>query len=410
MRKLRNDEQIINSLLIQDAYKFSMSNMIYQVGHQDTQVGYEFKNRSHNKVQLASVLDLGELREQISAVRRLSFQTDELRYLHSLGYLSDDYLNYLSLYLRLPEPHIEIRGDELRISVEGRWIDAIWWEIPILAIVNELYFRTLMDRPREHYENMSLLRLDGKIDRLLEYPHLSITEFGLRRRLAEWNQRLVLERMLDRMPRQIVGTSNVLLAMQYNLKPSGTMAHELFSGYMGLYGMTDEGLRNSQRYVFRDWWNTYRGPLSIALTDTVGSEWFFENFGEEHAKSWWGLRQDSGDPFAFGHKAVDFYRDYGIDPRRKMVVFSDGLTIDLIIRLFQRFRDLIGIGFGWGTSLTNDVGFDTLSLVMKLIMTNGVDVVKISDNPAKAMGKPDAVERAKRVFGTDGGVYEEQLR
>jgi nicotinate phosphoribosyltransferase len=404
------DEPIIKSLLEQDQYKFGMSNMILHAGHHDTQVGYELKNRSHARVQLASVLDLGELREQIAAVRGLSFQTNELRYLHSLGYLGDDYLNYLSLYLRLPEPQIEVWNDELRIGVEGRWIDSIWWEIPILAIVNELYFRTLMDRPKEYYEKISLERLDAKIDRLLRYPQLMVTEFGLRRRLAAWNQRLVLERMLDKMPRQIVGTSNVLLAMLYNLKPSGTMAHELFSAYMGLYGQTDGGLLNSQRYVIRDWWNEYRGPLSIALTDTVGSEWFFQNFGEENARNWWGLRQDSGDPFSFGHRAVEFYRGYGIDPRRKMVIFSDGLVIDLIIRLFEEFYNLIGVGFGWGTSLTNDVGFDTLSLVMKLIMANGVDVVKISDNPAKAMGNPRAVERAKRVFDTDGGIYEEPLR
>lgn len=407
---MNSDQPIIASLLDVDAYKMTMGNMIYQVGHQDTQVVYEFKNRNHNRVQLVSVLDLGELREQVSAARGLSFQTSELRYLHSLGYLSDDYLNYLSLYLRLPEPHIEVCGDELRIGVEGRWIDSILWETLILAIVNELYFRTLMEKPQAYYENVSLNRVDSKIDRLLEYPQLAITEFGTRRRLAMWNQRLVLERMLDRMPRQVVGTSNVLLAKEYNLKPSGTMAHELLSSYMGLYGMTDEGLRNSQRYVLRDWWNTYRGPLSIALTDTVGSEWFFQNFGEENARNWWGLRQDSGDPFAFGYRAAEFYRGYGIDPRRKMVIFSDGLVIDSIIALFETFREIIGVGFGWGTSLTNDVGFQTLSLVMKLVMANGVDVVKISDNPAKAMGDPKAVERAKRVFETDGGVYQEQLR
>lgn len=405
----------VTSLLDVDAYKVSMSDMILWAGHQDVQVRYELINRSSAKHRLSEHVDVDEFREQVQAVRGMSFQTDELRYLHSLGYIGDELLHYLSLYLDLPEPDIWVDGDgELRVTVEGRWIDAIWWEIPVLATANELYFRGLMESQgidclmmQRPIFDAGEERLRAKVEAMSKIPQAAVMEFGTRRRFSQWWQRHILEMMLELMPHQVSGTSNVALAREFNLKPMGTMAHELFLAYMGIYGATDDGMWNSQRYVLRDWWNRFRGPLSIALTDTVGTDAFLKVFTAEQARSWWGVRQDSGDPFRFGHSMIDFYRAKGIDPRRKMIVFSDGLDVDLITRLWDEFSGLVGMGFGWGTNLTNDLGFDTLSLVMKLVAANGVPVAKLSDNPAKATGNQVAIDRAMRVFSPRQDAAEE---
>lgn len=396
----------VTSLLQQDMYKVSMSDMILGAGHQDVQVRYELINRSSAKYRLHEHVDVDEFREQLAAIRGTKFQTDELRYLHSLGHIGDELLHYLSLYLDLPEPDIWVDGDgELRVTIEGRWIDSIWWEIPVLATANELYFRGLMKSQgldsaiaMKQIFDAGEERLRAKVEAMAKIPQASVMEFGTRRRFSGPWQRHILEMMLDLMPHQVSGTSNVALAREFNLKPMGTMAHELFLAYMGIYGATDEGMWNSQRYVLRDWWNRFRGPLSIALTDTVGTDAFLRIFTEEQARSWWGVRQDSGDPFRFGRSMIDFYRAKGIDPRRKMIVFSDGLDAGLITGLWDVFSELVGMGFGWGTNLMNDLGFDTLSLVMKLVAANGVPVAKLSDNPAKATGDKVAISRAMATF------------
>ena len=396
----------VTSLLDVDAYKVSMSDMILWAGHQDVQVRYELINRSSGKHRLSEYVDEDEFREQLDAVRKTRFQTEELRYLHSLGYIGDELLHYLSLYLDLPEPDIWIDGDgELRVTVEGRWIDAIWWEIPVLATANELYFRGLLESQGiasasdvKPIIDMGEKRLRAKVEAMSAIPQAAVMEFGTRRRFSGQWQHHILEMMLDLMPHQVSGTSNVALAKEFNLKPMGTMAHELFLAYMGIYGATEDGMWNSQRYVLRDWWNRFRGPLSIALTDTVGTDVFLRIFTEEQARSWWGVRQDSGDPFRFGRSMIRFYKGKGIKPQRKMIVFSDGLDVQMITRLWNEFSGFVGVGFGWGTNLTNDLGFDTLSLVMKLTAANGVPVAKLSDNPAKATGDRVAIDRTMRVF------------
>ena len=213
---------------------------------------------------------------------------------------------------------------------------------------------------------------------------------------------------LDEIPRQVAGTSNLHLAMKYNIKAMGTIAHEIPMAYMGIYGATDRGLMDSQRYVLRDWWDTFHGPYSIALPDTVTSQWFFDNaFTPQMLHDWWGSRHDSADPFSYGEMMIARYLSAGIDPRRKMIVFSDGLTDDLIVDLWDRFSDRIGCGFGWGTNWTNDLGPRPISQVVKLVEANGRPVVKLSDNVQKAIGEPDAIHRALRVFGGSGRTDEE---
>jgi nicotinate phosphoribosyltransferase len=203
-----------------------------------------------------------------------------------------------------------------------------------------------------------------------------------------------------------MGTSNVYFARKYSLAPIGTMAHEMFMVMSGVMHGTDETIYASHNRVLQDWWDYYGFDLSIALTDTYGSDFFFRDLSLEQARNWKGLRQDSGDPVAFGEKAIRFYESRGIDPREKLIVFSDGLDIESIYQLTEHFAGRIKIAFGWGTNLTNDLGFGALSLVVKVVESCGHGTVKLSDNLAKAIGTPEDIERFKRVFGYTGTLFE----
>ena len=186
----------------------------------------------------------------------------------------------------------------------------------------------------------------------------------------------------------------------------GTNAHEEDMAMSGIMHGSDDEIRNSHQKVLQEWWEEYGWALSIALTDTYGTDFFFKDMTYEQARDWKGLRHDSGDPFKFGDRAIAFYQHYGIDPREKLLVFSDGLDVDTIIRLADYFAGRIKVTFGWGTNLTNDLGFPAISIIIKLLESNGHGTVKLSDNLAKAMGKPEDIERFKRIFGYTGTTYE----
>jgi nicotinate phosphoribosyltransferase len=311
----------------------------------------------------------------------------------------------------MPEVLIEKNEDRYRIETAGKWPEAIFWETLILNIVNELYFRgrleadgvtTDTDRLEAFWRGGSE-RLRDKIARLKLLPDAHVMEFGNRRRFSGSWQETVVNYLMDEIPTSLIGTSNVRLAMNYGLKPSGTFAHEMYMIYSGLFRGSDEELRSSHNLVLRHWWEEYGEPLSVALTDTYGSGFFFRDLSPEQAANWKWLRHDSGDPFAFGERAIAFYQGLGIDPAGKGIVYSDGLDIDVIERIHARFAGRIGLVYGWGTNLTNDLGYPALSLVMKAIEANGNRLVKLSDNPAKATGPADEVERFKRVFGYEEG-------
>jgi nicotinate phosphoribosyltransferase len=187
--------------------------------------------------------------------------------------------------------------------------------------------------------------------------------------------------------------------MKHGLMPMGTSAHEMFMVLAGLSDQSDDAIRNSHQDFLNLWWDQYGYGLSIALTDTFGSEFFFKDMTSWQAAQWKGLRHDSGNPYVFGENTINFYKSKGVDPKEKMIVFSDGLDVDKIVHLADFFNGKIKTSFGWGTNLTNDLGLGALSLVVKPVAANGVPLVKLSDNLAKAMGDPATVERYKRVFG-----------
>jgi nicotinate phosphoribosyltransferase len=404
---------IIASLLDLDFYKLTMAQLVWR-RFADWPVAYGLTNRT-KKVRLAEIVAERDLRKELDKVRRLRFTRQELDWLRESQYLRrglfcDGFLDFLR-DLRLPPYDLKVVDGQFALSVKGRWREAIFWETLMLSVVNELYNRELFRR-----ENISsrMIALDGEVrlrrklqDLRRETPDVRFIEFGTRRRYSREWQAEVLRLIIQHGPEMLIGTSNVDLARRFGLKPIGTFAHELYMVTAAAAAADDEALRRSHNLVIQDWWQEYGEPLSIALTDTFGTEFFFHDFTPEQARDWRGLRQDSGDPFAFGERAVGFYQALGIDPRTKTVVFSDGLDPQTIIDLQRRFAGRLQVVFGWGTNLTNDCGYPPLSLVVKATEACGRPTVKLSDNLAKAMGPPDEVERYKRVFGYGGGIDSE---
>ncbi|MFA5020998.1 MAG: nicotinate phosphoribosyltransferase [Patescibacteria group bacterium] len=403
---LRRDTPIIQSLLDRDFYKDTMGQLIF-LKYPKVPVKFVFKNRTDG-IRLAEEIDIHELDEQLKYCRTLRVNNSEEHYMRGTNEYQDrmfdePYLQFIRGY-SLPDYELTVQSDgQIGWEVANDWPMASPWETIFLAVVNELYYRNKL-RKMTRFERDALFsegvkKLEWKIKLLRQYPEIKFTDFGTRRRFSSLWQKYVVEVMQTELPNQLVGTSNTLLAMQLGLLPMGTSAHEM---YMGLYGImhdSDERILASHNQTIKDWWEQYGFGLSIALTDTYGSDFFFRDFTLEQARLWKGLRHDSGDPFIFGEKAIKFYQNIGIDPKEKMVVFSDGLDVNTIIALWVRFHDRIKVSFGWGTNLTNDLGLPSLSMVVKLLESCGISTVKLSDNLAKAMGSKPELSRSTRIFG-----------
>lgn len=403
---------IIESLLDIDMYKLSMAQLAF-FKHRDNEVEYTFKNRSID-VDLLKHIKLEDLEKQLKYVTTLRVTRVEIEKLRLMGLFKEEFLSFLS-ELRLPMVDVVrcVPFKTFQIKSKGKWCEVILWETIILAITNELYHKSLLSSDPYEMEdvyNEGIERLYEKIDKLYSGEY-NFTEFGTRRRFSrQWQERVVktLKREHNIAPNGIgfQGTSNVHLSFKLDIPCVGTFAHEMPMVYSGIY---NEDLVDSHRRMLQDWWDFYGETLSIALTDTYGSEYFFNDFTKEQAENWKGLRQDSGDPFVFGEQAEAFYIGKMVDPNDKLIVFSDGLNVDKIISLGDSFRNRIQTSFGWGTNLTNDLGFRTLSLVVKATWSNGHGTVKLSDNLFKAMGSDEDIERFKREFGYTNKEKEELL-
>jgi nicotinate phosphoribosyltransferase len=322
---------------------------------------------------------------------------------YGAGLFSEAYLQFLQA-LRLPPYELACADGTYTLEFSGLWSEAIYWETLALSIINELYYRTLLARrsafEREAIMATGTLRLADKIALLRTRPDITFSDFGTRRRFSRSWQEYVVRVLAQELPGQVLGTSNTAMAMQYGLLPMGTMGHELYMVMPGLMAEShDDAIRASHNRVLQEWWDEYGTGLSIALTDTYGTDFFFRDMTTAQAHAWRGLRQDSGDPIAFGEQAIAFYERHGIDPRDKLIVFSDGLDLGTIIKLADHFAGRVRVSFGWGTNLTNDLGLEALSLVIKVVEANGRRTVKLSDNLAKATGEAHDIARFKRIFG-----------
>ncbi len=396
----KNRGWIINSLMDLDCYKLTMGQFVLH-RYSEVQIRAALNNRTKS-VQLAACVPRRKLKRQLDHVRTLRVKDAEIEFLRSVKQsdgeqrYKEDYLFFLR-NLRFGDYRLRVMNGQFRLTFSGPWVEVIYWETIALSILNELYYRAIV-KDMNAAEEEGLRRLMEKIDRLRLFPLIMIIEFGTRRRFSrEWQER-VLTMLIAAIPDQLLGTSNVYLAMKYEIPMVGTMAHELFMVIAAINDETDESLRSSHNLVLREWWDEYGADLSIALTDTFGTDFFFQDMTEEQAHMWRGGRQDSGDPFEYGRKAQAFYQKYGIDTKTKMMVPSDGLDLDLIISIWEEFHDTFQLAYGWGTNLTNDLGFAALSLVIKVINANKRRTVKLSDNMAKAMGDPKDVERYKQTF------------
>jgi nicotinate phosphoribosyltransferase len=377
---------IISSLLDTDLYKFTMMQVVL---HQfpGAQVEYKFKCRNSG-VNLAQHAD--EIRAEIKSLCSLTFSEDELQFLRSMRFIKSDFVDFLGLF-RLNEKCIQVTAQtdgSLDISVKGPWLHTILFEIPVLAIVNEVYFK--------HHSTASALqtgqeRLSHKIS-LLKAPHLQelkIADYGTRRRFSKQWQEQVLRRLAEGLGTsssgQFAGTSNVYFARTLGLTPLGTMAHEYLQAAQAL----GPRLRDSQTFAFEKWAQEYRGDLGIALSDVYGMSAFLRDFDMFFCKLFDGARHDSGDPFSWGERMIEHYRVNRVDPRTKTLIFSDGLTVPRTIELYERFKGRCQLAFGIGTNLTNDLGdppaHEPLQIVMKMIRCNGQPVAKLSDTPGKGM-------------------------
>ncbi len=392
---------IIESLLDNDFYQFTMGQVVHD-HFPGVKVAYAGINRDIT-MELADNLDVDELREEVAAVEALVFHPAELDFLRETGLFSERYLEYLLRDFRLPPAEIETVDGKLSIRVCGPWADAILWETPMLAIVQELFARTTTERagrdPRE-VAREGLRRLQAKIDLLNDHPDVQFLEFGSRRRHSAAWQREVVRTFTEQLRfGQLIGTSNVKLAFDLGLPTSGTMAHQLFmvASALEVARGSENPLAVAQNRVLDAWERQYAdrsdGRMLIALTDTYGTPFFLEHFTCERAKRWTGFRQDSGNPRAEGEQFLAFYRRTGIDPAEKLLLPSDGLTVDAMVDLSKRFHPVIPTRFGWGTEATNDLGTPVINMVMKPVEADGHPVVKLSNTLGKATGDPDAINR-----------------
>jgi nicotinate phosphoribosyltransferase len=373
---------IITSLLDTDLYKFTMMQAVL---HQfpSAQVSYKFKCRNPG---VALTPYVQEIRDEIRSLCSLQFQDAELAWLRSLRFIKSDFVDFLGLF-RLNEKYIQVNAlsnGEIDISIQGPWLHTILFEIPVLAIVNEVYFRNAQKVP-DFLEGRK--RLDQKIQALHaeRLSDLKIADYGTRRRFSKaWHEeilRVLISRLGTGPSGQFAGTSNALFAMKLGLTPLGTMAHEYLQACQAL----GPRLRDSQVFGFETWAREYRGDLGIALSDVYGIEPFLRDFDMYFCKLFDGARHDSGDPFTWGERMIAHYRHNRVDPMTKTLIFSDGLTVEKTIALFQQFRGRCQLAFGIGTNLTNDLGYEPLQIVIKMTQCNGQPVAKLSDTPSKNM-------------------------
>ncbi len=388
---------IIKSLLDTDLYKLTMQEVVWN-HFPYTQVEYAFRCRSRG-VDLSPYAN--EIREELAAYCSLRLTEDETRFLHGVYYLKPSYLDALR-DLTLSPQNVEITVDpsaapenRLQIRIFGSWFQTILFEVPLLAIINEVYFRhTQPDNAANLAEGRA--RLEAKTALLQNAePSVYLIEFGTRRRYSREWQETVIAHLKDALGTRLLGTSNVAAAKQFGLRPYGTMAHEFLQACQALVALPE-----FQKFALDTWMQEYRGDLGIALSDVVGMEAFLRDFDKLFSKAYDGARHDSGDPVEWGEKLIRHYKAMGIDPKTKSAVFSDSLDVPKAMQLAQHFDGRIRTSFGIGTNLTNDRGFVALSIVIKLTRCNGRPVAKLSDSPGKTMCQDDVyLNYLRQVFG-----------
>ncbi|SDF59089.1 MULTISPECIES: nicotinate phosphoribosyltransferase [Rhodanobacteraceae] len=386
---------IVTSLLDTDLYKFTMMQVVLHQ-YPAAQVEYRFRCRTPG-VDLVPLI--GRIREELDGLCALRFTDAELDYLRGLRFIESDFVDFLGLFHLNAKyvsvaPAAEAHG-EIDIVIEGPWLHTIMFEVPLLAIVNELYYRATQP---DIDLTEGRARLEAKIALLRDTPgfeRVRIADYGTRRRFSQaWHEEM-LATLARGLGPQLAGTSNVWLAMRQGLVPIGSMAHEYLQAFQSL----GPRLRDSQTAALEAWAREYRGDLGIALSDVYGLEAFLRDFDMYFCKLFDGARHDSGDPFVWGDRVLAHYVANRVDPRTKTLVFSDSLDIPRVMDLYRHFDGRCLLSFGVGTNLTNDVGPAPINIVIKMTRCNGQPVAKISDSPGKNMSDDlEYVAYLRKVF------------
>ncbi|MEO1724085.1 MAG: nicotinate phosphoribosyltransferase, partial [Pseudomonadota bacterium] len=366
------------------------------------------------EVPLAEIIGESEIREQLDHIKGLRLSRGESTFLRGNTFygrrqmFAPEFIEWLENF-QFPDYRLERVGDQYELTFEGRWMETTLWEVPALAVLMELRSRAVL-RQMGKFELQVLYargmtRVWEKIERLRALPGIKIADFGTRRRHSFLWQDWCVQAMGEGLGDAFLGTSNCLIAMRREVEAVGTNAHELPMVYAALADDDDVALAAAPYKVLADWQEEYGANLRVILPDTYGTPGFLEN-APEWLDDWSAVRIDSGDPFENGDYVIEWWKRRGQDPAQKRIIFSDGLDVPLIEQLHRYFEGRTQIGYGWGTLLTNDFRglalsgrLDAFSLVCKVSAANGRETVKLSDNPAKAMGPAAEVERYRRVFG-----------
>ena len=409
-------DPIVRSLIDTDFYKLLMCQSVFR-NKPNTQVTFSLINRS-NEIRLAELVDEGELREQLDHVRSLSLARGESTWMRGNTFygkrqmFTPEFMDWFET-LHLPDYHLEKYKGQYNLTFEGSWPEVMLWEIPVLSVLMELRGRAVLGKMRRFELQIlyarGMAKLWEKIERLRNIDNLRLADFGTRRRHSFLWQDWTVQAMTEGLGEKFIGTSNCLIAKNRDLAAIGTNAHELPMIYSAL-ATTDEALRKAPYEVMSDWHEEHDGNLRVILPDTYGTQGFLDNAPDWLAK-WTGIRIDSGDPISGAEAAIKWWKTRGEDPKKKLVIFSDGLDVEKIVELQALFEGRVRVSFGWGTLLTNDfrglVSNDALkpfSLVCKVVSADGRPTVKLSDNPNKTTGPKEEIERYKQIFGVDQQV------
>ena len=395
---------IINSLLDNDFYKFTMGQVVLHK-FPGAMVEYKFKCRTPEVI-FTEEMQM-KISEEIDNLCNLEFSLDELKYLSNIRFLKQDYIEYLRNFkLNRKYVYLSDTDGEMTITIVGPWISTILFEVPILAIVSEVYmkhtYKDIYNDMASKYPYDELNALKAELDTYHignKMYNIKFADFGTRRRFSRvWQEQIVLF-LVKQLPETFTGTSNVLFAKNFNLVPVGTMAHEFIMGCQSMVRLSE-----SQKFAFQTWADEYRGDLGIALSDTLGIDAFLRDFDLYFCKLFDGVRQDSGDPVQVCEKVIQHYKKMKIDPRTKRIVFSDGLDFYKMKDLYDKFKDQVDIFFGIGTYLTNNIkGTKPIQIVIKMTKCNDADVAKISDSEGKQMCENiEYLNYLKGVFKING--------
>ncbi|WP_127520439.1 nicotinate phosphoribosyltransferase [Mesorhizobium sp. Z1-4] len=411
-------DPIVRSLLDTDFYKLLMLQMIWS-RYPDVRTTFSLINRT-TSVRLAEEVDEAELRAQLDYARTVRLSKKETIWLAGNSFYGrkqifmPEFLDWLSAF-QLPEYELRKEEGQYQLDFHGSWAETSMWEIPALAIINELRSRAALRELGPFSLDVTYARAKArmwdKVERLKAFPEIRISDFGTRRRHSFLWQRWCVEALKEGIGEAFTGTSNVLLAMDTDLEALGTNAHEL-PMVMAALADTEKELRAAPYKVLQDWNTLYGGNLLIVLPDAFGTAAFLRD-APDWVADWTGFRPDSAPPIEGGERIIEWWKAHGRDPKEKLLIFSDGLDVDTILKTYRHFEGRVRMAFGWGTNLTNDFEdcaplpndrLKAISLVCKVSEANGRPAVKLSDNPNKATGDRQEIERYIKVFGGEERV------